>query len=86
VITPLRMAELMSLNPARILGLDRGTLGPGCTADITVIDPDMEATVDPENFASKARNCPFAGWTLKGWPVMTMVSGRIAWQSPSLKM
>lgn len=86
VITPLRMAELMSLNPARILGLDRGTLGPGCTADITVIDPEMEATVEPENFASKARNCPFAGWKLKGWPVMTMVSGRIAWQSPSLKM
>jgi len=84
IITPLRMAELMSLNPARILGLERGTLSPGSIADITVIDPELKAKVDPGSFASKARNCPFAGWELKGWPVMTLVSGRIAWQSPGL--
>ena len=85
VITPLRMAELMSLNPARILGLDRGTLAPESIADITVIDPEMVAVVDPEKFASKGRNCPYAGWKLKGWPVMTVVSGKIAWQSPEFK-
>ncbi|MFH1965376.1 MAG: dihydroorotase [Acidobacteriota bacterium] len=85
VITPMRMAELMSLNPAWILGLDRGTLSPESIADITVIDPEMESVVDPEQFASKARNCPFAGWKLKGWPVMTVVAGRIAWQSPEFK-
>ncbi len=84
VITPLRMAELMSSNPARILGLDRGSLEPGSVADITVIDPEMESVVDPEKFESKARNCPFAGWKLKGWPVLTIIDGRIAWQSPSI--
>ena len=84
VITPLRMAELMSSNPARILGLDRGSLEPGSIADITVIDPEMESVVDPEKFESKARNCPFAGWKLKGWPVLTIIDGRIAWQSPSI--
>ena len=85
VITPVRMAELMSLNPSRILGLDRGSLSPESIADITVVDPEMESVVDPEQFASKARNCPFAGWKLKGWPVMTVVAGRIAWQSPEFK-
>ena len=85
LITPIRMAELMSLNPARILGLDRGTLAPGRVADITVIDTEMVSVVDPEKFASKARNCPYAGWKLRGWPVMTVVSGRIAWQSPEFK-
>jgi dihydroorotase len=85
VITPTRMAELMSLNPARILGLDRGTLSLESIADITVVDPEKESVVDPGQFASKARNCPFAGWKLKGWPVMTVVSGKIAWKSSEFK-
>ena len=85
LITPLRMAELMSSNPAGILGLERGSLAAGSVADITVIDPEMVATVDPEKFASKARNCPFAGWELKGWPVMTIVGGSVAWQSPAFQ-
>jgi dihydroorotase len=71
-----RMVELMSLNPARILGLKKGTLAPGADADITVIDPDLEVTVDPARFQSRSRNTPFAGWRLRGWPVLTIVGGR----------
>jgi dihydroorotase len=71
-----RMVELMSLNPARILGLKKGTLAPGADADITVIDPDLEMTVDPARFQSRSRNTPFAGWHLKGWPILTIVGGR----------
>ena len=71
-----RMAELMSLNPARILGLNKGTLAPGADADITVIDPGLEMTVDPARFQSRSRNTPFAGWRLKGWPILTIVGGR----------
>jgi dihydroorotase len=66
----------MSLNPARILGLKKGTLAPGADADITVIDPDLEMTVDPARFQSRSRNTPFAGWHLKGWPILTIVGGR----------
>ena len=71
-----RMVELMSLNPARILGLKKGTLAVGADADITVVDPELEMTVDPARFQSRSRNTPFGGWRLKGWPVLTIVGGR----------
>ncbi len=79
VISVSRMVELMSLNPSRILGLDRGTLKVGSVADVTVIDPDKEITVDASQFESKARNCPFDGWQLHGCPVLTIVKGRVVW-------
>jgi len=71
-----RMVELMSLNPARILGLKKGTLAVGADADITVVDPELEMTVDPARFQSRSRNTPFGGWRLKGWLVLTIVGGR----------
>lgn len=67
----------VTINPARILGLELGTLGVGQAADITVIDPEKVARVDKERFYSMARNTPFDGWELKGWPVMTIVDGRV---------
>jgi dihydroorotase len=67
----------MSTNPARILGIPGGTLAPGSPADITLIDPNREWTVDTSQFASKSRNCPFQGWNLKGRAVMTIVGGKI---------
>lgn len=76
-----RMAELMSLNPSRILNLGRGTLVEGATADITVLDLNQEVTIDPLRFKSKARNCPFAGWKCHGAPVMTIVRGRVVWST-----
>jgi len=67
----------MSSNPAKILKLDLGTLSPGKIADITIIDPEKERVVDASNLRSKARNCPFIGWRLKGYPVKTISQGRI---------
>lgn len=79
VISTSRMVELMSLNPSRILGLDRGTLKVGSIADVTVVDPEKQVTVDVSKFESKSRNCPFDGWQLRGAPVLTIVKGRVAW-------
>ncbi|HXK59397.1 MAG TPA: dihydroorotase [Acidobacteriota bacterium] len=81
VISWSRLVELMSCNPSRILRLDRGTLRVGAIADITVIDPDRQITVDTAQFKSKSRNCPFQGWKLRGAPVMTVVSGRIVYHA-----
>jgi dihydroorotase len=68
----------MSVNPARLLRLDtQGTLTPGASGDITVIDPNLEWTVDPAKFISMSRNTPFAGRKLKGRAVSTIVSGEI---------
>ncbi|MFZ5648808.1 MAG: dihydroorotase [Bacillota bacterium] len=75
VISPARAVAMLSVNPARILGLKTGPLAPGSVADITIIDPDLEERVDPGTFRSKGRNTPFAGRLLKGIPVMTIVGG-----------
>jgi dihydroorotase len=63
--------------PARIMGIRGGTLQVGDAADVTVIDPDLEWTVDPAQFRSKSHNTPFAGWRLKGKAVTTLVGGRV---------
>src|SRR5262249_53514370 len=72
------MIKMMTISPARLVGLDRagiGRLEVGLPADITVIDPDLPWTIDPEQFASVARNCPFAGWEVKGRAVAALVGG-----------
>lgn len=77
VLSVSRLVELMSTNPSRILRLDRGTLKQGAVADVTVIDPEKEITIDVKTFRSKSRNCPFHGWTLHGAPMLTLVEGRV---------
>jgi dihydroorotase len=72
-----RLVELLSTRPARILDLPGGTLTAGSPADVTVLDLDRRRKVDPSRFASKGRNTPFAGWSLRGGPVMTIVAGRV---------
>lgn len=67
----------MSCHPARILGLNKGHLGVGADADITIIDPDRSEVVDVQKFASKGKNSPFAGWELTGIPVCTIVGGKV---------
>jgi len=67
----------MSVNPAKVLGIDKGTLSQGKDADITIIDLDSEQVVDPDKFESKGRNSPFAGMKLKGKAVYTIVSGKV---------
>ena len=75
-----RLVALLSTNPARVLGLPGGTLAPGSPADVTVLDLARKRPVEPARFESKGRNTPFAGWQLKGWPVMTIVDGRVVWK------
>ncbi len=71
------LALRMSKRPAEILGIAKGTLEPGRTADVVVINPDQEKAVDPAQFYSKGKNTPFVGRVLKGWPEMVIKSGRI---------
>ena len=75
-----RLVEAMSTLPARILGIDRGTLRPGAVADITLIDPHQTWQVDVEAFQSKSVNSPFHGWTLQGRAVATVVGGRVKYR------
>jgi len=74
-----RLIELYTVNPAKLLGIDRGTLSVGSVADVTIIDPDLEWTVDKEQSASRSRNNPFHGWQLKGRAVRTIVGGETVW-------
>jgi dihydroorotase len=69
----------MSQNPARILGIDAGTLAVGQCADSVLFDPDETWTVDPEKFYSKARNTPLLGRTLRGRVKFTLSRGEIVY-------
>ena len=75
-----RLVALLSTNPARILGLPGGSLARGAPADVTVLDLARKRPVDPARFQSKGRNTPFGGWTLEGWPALTIVGGKVVWR------
>jgi dihydroorotase len=70
----------MSLNPAQILGIPKGTLHVGADADITVIDPKVRWKVDPAEFQSKSANSPFLGWELIGRAAIVIVAGQVKFQ------
>ena len=70
----------MTINPACILRKNRGRLAVGADADVVIFDPEEEWTVEPERFASKGRNTPFAGRRLKGKVKYTIVGGEIVYQ------
>lgn len=71
------VVERMAVAPRRILGLPGGSLELGRPADLTIVDLDAEWMVDPVNFASLSRNCPFAGWKLRGKVLFTAAAGRV---------
>jgi dihydroorotase len=74
-----RLIEMFTVNPARLLKLDRGTLSTGAVADVTLIDPNLEWTVDKDSSPSRSRNTPFHGWQIKGRAVRTIVGGNTVW-------
>ncbi len=74
-----RMVELFTSGPARVLGLDRGTLRPGSAADVTIFDTERRWTYDVNRSFSKSRNSPFHGHRFRGGPVASIVNGQIAW-------
>lgn len=80
LLTPLELIEKMSANPAKLIGLDKGTIGEGKVADIAIIDPNKEYLIDSNKFASKARNTPFNGVKVKGQIDYTIVGGETAYK------
>jgi dihydroorotase len=76
----MHLIDLMTRRPAQILGIDRGTLAQGQPADVTIIDPQRQWTINPATFCSKSRNCPYAGWNVKGRPIATIVAGEVKWR------
>ena len=75
-----RLIEMYTVEPARLLKLEEGTLSPGAAADVTIIDPGQEWTVRADEFQSASRNTPFDGWKLRGRAVRTIVGGKTAWK------
>ncbi len=71
------LIALMTHKPAKVIGIEKGTLSPGCQADVTIIDPAAEYAVDSEKFYSKGRNCPYRGWKLKAQILKTYVAGEL---------
>jgi dihydroorotase len=75
-----RLIEMYTVEPARLLRINAGTLSIGAPADVTVIDPNLEWTVRVDKFESASRNSPFDGWKLKGRAVRTIVEGKTVWK------
>ncbi len=75
-----RLIEMYTVEPARLLAIDAGTLSINAKADVTLIDPDLEWTVSVDQFQSASRNSPFDGWKLKGRAVRTIVRGETVWK------
>lgn len=83
------MLAMMTINPARLVGLDQiglGSLAISGPADVTVIDPNLRWTIDAERFASKARNCPFDGWKVRSRAVAVVVGGKVKLSRVSERM
>ncbi|MBR3645876.1 MAG: dihydroorotase [Lachnospiraceae bacterium] len=76
-ITPMQMAEKMSYNPAKVLGIEKGDISVGKIADVVIINPEKEYNIDVNTFKSKGRNTPFDGLKVKGFVEYTIVSGNI---------
>jgi len=77
VIGLARLVELLAVGPARVLGVWGGGLRVGAPADLTVLDLARPVRVEATGFASRSRNTPFAGWTLRGAAVLTVVGGAV---------
>ena len=75
-----RLVELFTINPARILGIKRGSLTPGTPADVTVFSTERKWAYDVNQSYSKSRNSPFDGASFRGGPVATIVGGKIVWR------
>ena len=76
VVSLSRLIELLTVNPARVLRVNGGSLSEGAPADISILAPDMTVTVSAAAMRSKSRNTPFDGWTLRGGVAATVVGGR----------
>src|SRR5947209_3297120 len=85
VVSLSRPIELLSVNPARILKVPGGALSDGAPADISILAPDMNVTVDVARMRSKSKNTPFGGWKLRGGVAATIVGGRVVYVNDQLQ-
>ncbi|UPM53119.1 dihydroorotase [Gottfriedia acidiceleris] len=79
-----QVINFLTTKPAEVFNLNRGKIEVGAVADLTVIDLDLEEEIDSTTFLSKGKNTPFNGWNCKGWPVMTMVNGKLVYEREEL--
>ncbi len=73
----MEFVKKLTINPARVLGIEKGTLSVGADADVTLFDPSILWTIDVERFYSKSRNCPYHGWEVRGKVIGTIVAGEV---------
>ena len=76
-----QLVNFLTTKPAEVFRLNKGKIEVGAVADLTVIDLSLEETIDSTNFLSKGKNTPFNGWKCNAWPVMTMVNGKLVYES-----
>lgn len=84
VITLKQLIDFLTIKPADAFSLPYGRMEAGCAADLVLIDITHEEKIDPSKFLSKGKNMPFAGWSCKGWPVLTIAEGKIVWSKGSV--
>jgi dihydroorotase len=75
-----QLIAYLTKKPADAFGLPFGTIEINAPADLVLLDLNEEKSIDPKEFLSKGKNTPFNGWNCKGWPVMTIAEGKIAWE------
>jgi dihydroorotase len=80
ILTLKELLDFMTVRPAAAFGLPYGELKLGAVADIVVIDLEVKKEINPDEFKSNGKNTPFAGWSCKGWPVVTISEGKIVWE------
>ncbi len=84
-ITINRLVEMYTVEPAKLLKIEAGTLSPGGRGDVTIIDANLDWTVNTREFESLSRNTPFGGWKLRGRAVRTIVNGETVWELSQTK-
>jgi len=80
ILTEKQLVDFLTVKPAQSFNLPYGKLEVGAVADLVLVDLTNEESIDPNTFLSKGRNTPFGGWDCKGWPVVTIAAGKIAWK------
>ena len=81
IISLEKAIDMLTFQPNRIFGLDKGTLGVGKAADITLFDDRKEYSIDPSKFKSRSKNSPYKGWKVRGKILLTLVNGKTVFQS-----
>ncbi len=84
-LTPMGLIEKMTINPAKVLGIDKGDISEGKIADIAIIDPEAVYKIDASKFESKGKNTPFDGYEVKGKVLYTIVGGKTVFEKGTIK-